>query len=463
MIYVHVPFCRSFCTYCGFYSELCSRKETQQVQNRLFGDYAEALCEEIASRQEEISAARSENAPDVPAAPDTLYIGGGTPSVLPLPVLERIVKALGPATYEEFTVEVNPDDVVAGGPEYVDGLRALGVNRVSMGVQSFDDGILRWMNRRHDAAGAREAFRLLRACDFDNISIDLIFGVSQLSEAWSCTVREALALRPEHISAYQLSIEEDSALERMVSDGRYAEASDEQCRSQYDTLCRMLADAGYVHYEISNWARPGREAVHNSAYWRRVPYVGLGPGAHSFAPGSHRLTPDPRSLHTLSSDAPAFASEVCTRPTVPRAASSFPAINSSGLQSLPSDAPAVTPGIRSWNSRELPRREAGGRLVRWRAEQEVLSAAEAAEETIMLGLRTASGLPLATLRTLSPSAPIDTLISEGALQLIPSPASSVAPTSPSVSATYPTEDTLFVRIPEDHFFVSDDIIAQLLP
>lgn len=412
MIYVHVPFCRSFCTYCGFYSELCSRKETQQVQNRLFGDYAEALCEEIASRQEEISAARSENAPNVPVAPDTLYIGGGTPSVLPLPVLERIVKALGPATYEEFTVEVNPDDVVAGGPEYVAGLRALGVNRVSMGVQSFDDGILRWMNRRHDAAGAREAFRLLRACDFDNISIDLIFGLSQLSEeAWSCTVREALALRPEHISAYQLSIEEDSALERMVSDGRYAEASDEQCRSQYDTLCRMLADAGYVHYEISNWARPGREAVHNSAYWRRVPYVGLGPGAHSFSSG----------------------------------------------------APAVIPGFRSWNSQELPRREAGGRLVRWRAEQEVLSAAEAAEETIMLGLRTASGLPLATLRSLSPSAPIDTLISEGALQLIPSPASSVAPTSPSASATYPTEDTLFVRIPEDHFFVSDDIIAQLLP
>ena len=419
MIYVHVPFCRSFCTYCGFYSELCSRKETQQVQNRLFGDYAEALCEEIASRQEEISAARSENAPDVPAAPDTLYIGGGTPSVLPLPVLERIVKALGPATYEEFTVEVNPDDVVAGGPEYVAGLRALGVNRVSMGVQSFDDGILRWMNRRHDAAGAREAFRLLRACDFDNISIDLIFGLSQLSEeAWSCTVREALALRPEHISAYQLSIEEDSALERMVSNGRYAEASDEQCRSQYDTLCRMLADAGYVHYEISNWARPGREAVHNSAYWRRVPYVGLGPGAHSF---------------------------------------------SSVLHSLPSDTPFITPGFRSWNSQDLPRREAGGRLVRWRAEQEVLSAAEAAEETIMLGLRTASGLPLATLRSLSPSAPIDTLISEGALQLIPSPASSVAPASPSVSATYPTGDTLFVRISEDHFFVSDDIIAQLLP
>jgi oxygen-independent coproporphyrinogen-3 oxidase len=375
MIYVHVPFCRSFCTYCGFYSELCSRKETQQVQNRLFGDYADALCEEIADRQSEIAE----------AFPDTLYIGGGTPSVLPLVVLERIVRALGPATYEEFTVEVNPDDVVAGGPEYVAGLRALGVNRVSMGVQSFDDGILRWMNRRHDAAGAREAFRLLRACGFDNVSIDLIFGLSQLSdETWADSIRETLALQPEHISAYQLSIEEDSALARMISDGRYAEASDDQCRAQYDTLCRMLADAGYTHYEISNWARPGREAVHNSAYWRRVPYVGLGPGAHSFSAG-----------------------------------------------------------VRSWNSQELPRREAGGQLLRWRPEHEELSAREAAEETIMLALRTAAGLPLATLRALSPSAPIDTLLSEGALQLFPATAS--------------------VRIPEDHFFVSDDIIARLLP
>ena len=383
MIYVHVPFCRSFCTYCGFYSELCSRKETQQVQNRLFGDYADALCEEIADRQSEIAA----------AFPDTLYIGGGTPSVLPLPILERIVRALGPATYEEFTVEVNPDDVVAGGPDYVAGLRALGVNRVSMGVQSFNDGILRWMNRRHDAAGAREAFRLLRACGFDNISIDLIFGLSQLSdETWADTIRETLALQPEHISAYQLSIEEDSALAQMVSDGRYAEASDDQCRAQYDTLCRMLADAGYTHYEISNWARPGREAVHNSAYWRRVPYVGLGPGAHSFSAG-----------------------------------------------------------VRSWNSQELPRREAGGQLLRWSAEREELSAREAAEETIMLALRTAAGLPLATLRALSPAAPIATLLSEGALQLIPA-------TSSPATATLPV-----VRIPEDHFFVSDDIIARLLP
>ena len=387
MIYVHVPFCRSFCTYCGFYSEICSRKETQQVQNRLFEDYAEALCDEIDSRREEISAIRENDS----FSPDTLYIGGGTPSVLPVAELERIIRALGPATYEEFTVEVNPDDVVAGGVDYVAGLRALGVNRISMGVQSFDDGILRWMNRRHDAAGAREAFRLLRAGGFDNVSIDLIFGLSQLTETiWESTIDEALALGPEHISAYQLSIEEDSVLEKMVTDGRYAEASDEQCRSQYDTLCVKLAEAGYVHYEISNWARPGREAVHNSAYWRRVPYVGLGPGAHSFS-GS----------------------------------------------------------VRSWNSQELPRREADGRLVRWRSGQEVLSEREAAEETVMLGLRTSAGLPLSRLRDISPAHAVDALLAEGALALIPP-----APNNP---------DNPFVRIPEDHFFVSDDIIARLLP
>ena len=397
MIYVHVPFCRSFCTYCGFYSELCSRKDPQQVQNRLFEDYADALCAEIAARQAEICTIRCpENDSQISFSPDTLYMGGGTPSALPLAVLERIVRALGPADYEEFTVEVNPDDVVAGGPEYVDGLRGLGVNRVSMGVQSFDDGILRWMNRRHDAAGAREAFRLLRAGGFDNVSVDLIFGLSQLSDdQWRDTVSEALALRPEHISAYQLSVEEDSALERMIKDGRYAEASDEQCRAQYDALCRMLSEAGYVHYEISNWALPGREAVHNSAYWRRVPYVGLGPGAHSFA-----SAPD------------------------------------SG-------------GVRSWNSQELARRDGDGRLQRWSSGQEVLSPREAAEETVMLGLRTAAGLPLGLLRSLAPAAPLDALISQGALSL-----------SSDTADSFPGPR---LRIPEDHFFVSDDIISLLLP
>ena len=503
MIYVHVPFCRSFCTYCGFYSEICSRMETQQVQNRLFEDYAEALCAEIDSRREEIAAISGEpvapaagsrtasdpshasvgpslsraeggtslqqeppasysgwrprfcaiqspkNDSTVPFSPDTLYIGGGTPSVLPLAVLERIVRALGPATYEEFTVEVNPDDIVAGGAEYVAGLRALGVNRVSMGVQAFDDGILRWMNRRHDAAGAREAFRLLRAGGFDNVSIDLIFGLSQLTEAvWESTINEALALGPEHISAYQLSIEEDSALERMVDDGRYMEASDEQCRGQYDILCRKLADAWYVHYELSNWARPGREAVHNSAYWRRVPYVGLGPGAHSFSFGF----PTPR-----------IPSDMNEGPLSPVGEQNNAFCSQKGLVSSRNEQNRTFcswGGVRSWNRQELPRREADGSLIGWRSEREVLSEREAAEETVMLGLRTAAGLPLSTLRAISPAAAVDTLLSEGALQLVSTPGKSSA--NPSTDYEH-ADEGLFIRIPEDRFFVSDDIISRLLP
>ena len=545
MIYVHVPFCRSFCTYCGFYSEICrraprsstqapgSREDSRQVQNRLFEEYAAALRDEIAVRSTELVAARRGSAlgpvpPSAPSlsgspAPDTLYIGGGTPSVLPLPVLEDIVGCLGPSDYEEFTIEVNPDDIVSGGPEYVSGLRRLGVNRVSMGVQSFDDGILKWMNRRHDAAGAREAFRLLRACGFDNISIDLIFGLSQLSaDAWADTVLAALALEPEHISAYQLSIEEDSALERMVADGRYVEASDEQCRSQYDALCRMLAEAGYVHYEISNWARPGREAVHNSAYWLRVPYVGLGPGAHSFSLSSSRsvssldtnqhpiavssppaVQPSPdlssNPLGAASSSAVPSSSPVQSSRDLssnPLGTASSPAVpSSSPVQSSPdlslnpigvassSAVPSPSsarpssylyigaPGVRSWNSQELPRREAGGSLRRWSSEQEALSAREAAEEAIMLGLRTSAGLPLVVLRTLSPDAPTDTLLSEGALQLFrPAPAAALssplsAPASPATDVQAPDVQApdVFVRIPEDHFFVSDDIISRLLP
>ena len=426
MIYVHVPFCRSFCTYCGFYSEICSRNESQQVQKRVFEDYADAVCEEIEARSSEIASARHPDAS--PSAPDTLYIGGGTPSVLPVEALARIVRALGPATYEEFTVEVNPDDVVAGGAPYAAALRSLGVNRISMGVQSFDDGILRWMNRRHDAAGACEAFRLLRAAGFDNISIDLIFGLSHLTDTvFENTAREAIALEPEHISAYQLSIEEDSVLAEMVADGRYAEASDEQCRRQYDTLCRMLSDAGYVHYEISNWALPGREAVHNSAYWRRVPYVGLGPAAHSFS-----LTP---FCHPERSE-------------------------ESGSSSLPGDAGTVAPyGKRSWNSEELARRDADGRLFRWHSDSETLSLREAAEETIMLALRTSAGLPLVQLRTLSPNAPVDALLSEGTLHLVPAPSQSNPFPFHSASAI----DAPWIRIPEDHFFVSDAIIARLFP
>lgn len=307
-----------------------------------------------------------------PGAVNTLYIGGGTPSVLPLDVLRRIVDALlssrslrrgentvgAQSPFEEFTVEVNPEDIVEKGGEYVRGLLETGVDRVSMGIQSFDDGILRWMNRRHSAAGAVEAFRILRRCGVRNISVDLIFGLSQLADdVWEDTIERALELAPEHISAYQLSIEEGSALAKLVADGRYIEASDEQCRHQYDVLCQTLRQAGYHHYEISNFARPGFEAVHNSAYWSRVPYIGLGPGAHS-----------------------------------------------------------LTGDIRSWNSQELPHRSPDGSLATYSRTSETLSPEDIRVERIMLSLRTDKGLEAAELYSLTDSTVVDALLSEGALE-----------------------------------------------
>ena len=212
--------------------------------------------------------------------------------MLPLYVFSDLLKVLDEHGYggpfREFTVEVNPEDIVQKGEAYVRGLLELGVNRISMGVQSFDDGILRWMNRRHDSATAREAYRILEDAGVPNISIDLIFGLSQLSDdQWNDTLDKALAISskgilPQHVSAYQLSVEPGSALAQLVERGQWNEASEELCSRQYDILCKRLREAGYHHYEISNFAQPGCEAVHNSAYWSHQPYIGLGPGAHSF-------------------------------------------------------------------------------------------------------------------------------------------------------------------------------------
>ncbi len=285
MIYVHIPFCRSFCTYCDFYSEVaprCQKTEDAARQTVLFESFADALSKEAVARSEEIS-----------DEVDTLYIGGGTPSVLPLSVFRSLLSILESsghgAPFDEFTVEVNPEDIVEKGPEYAAGLLDLGVNRVSMGVQSFDDGVLRFMNRRHDAATAVKAYGILEDAGFDNISVDLIFGLPQLSDAmWRDTLKRTLDISskgvlPKHVSSYQLSVEPGSALAGLVERGLWTEASEDLCRGQYDVLCDVLREAGYHHYEISNFALPGYEARHNSAYWKHVPYLGLGPGAHSLA------------------------------------------------------------------------------------------------------------------------------------------------------------------------------------
>ena len=415
MIYLHVPFCGSFCTYCDFYSEICRSRQA-------FNEYADAVIAEIRDRRKELEMNMS--AQD---AVNTLYIGGGTPSVLPLDVLSRIVGAVSQTErlslvtepvevttptelFDEFTVEVNPEDIVEKGREYVRGLLALGVNRISMGIQSFNDDILRWMNRRHDAGNAVKAFHILRESGVRNISIDLIFGISQLTdETWKDTIEKALELSPEHISAYQLSIEEGSALAKMVADGRYVEASEEQCRRQYDILCRCLGRSGYHHYEISNFAKPGFEAVHNSAYWRRAPYIGLGPGAHS-------LTGNVRSWN--SQELPHRQQDETSSCNPDRISSCNPDSTSCQTSS----------------------RNPSGKLATYSRNFETLSPEDIRVERIMLSLRTDKGLKATELYSLAGRTVINSLLSEGALE----------------------KQGGSIRIPESRLFTSDEIIRELI-
>ena len=388
----------------------------------MFNEYADAVIAEIRDRRKELEMNMS--AQD---AVNTLYIGGGTPSVLPLDVLSRIVGAVSQTErlslvtepvevttptelFDEFTVEVNPEDIVEKGREYVRGLLALGVNRISMGIQSFNDDILRWMNRRHDAGNAVKAFHILRESGVRNISIDLIFGISQLTdETWKDTIEKALELSPEHISAYQLSIEEGSALAKMVADGRYVEASEEQCRRQYDILCRCLGRSGYHHYEISNFAKPGFEAVHNSAYWRRAPYIGLGPGAHS-------LTGNVRSWN--SQELPHRQQDETSSCNPDRISSCNPDSTSCQTSS----------------------RNPSGKLATYSRNFETLSPEDIRVERIMLSLRTDKGLEAAELYSLTDSTVVDALLSEGALE----------------------RQGASIRIPEDHLFTSDEIVRELI-
>lgn len=302
-IYIHIPFCSQYCTYCNFYSV---------KQLGLRDKFVGALCAEAFARRNFFNAAvagecfaGSKLSADKRSFVTTLYIGGGTPSVLSLEQLATVVGAVkenfglvlpldglcdaslhpdGASRIEEFTIEVNPNDVT---PEYAAGLVALGVNRVSMGVQSFRDEHLAWMNRRHNAAEGKRAVGILREAGISNISIDLIFGYAMLSDKdWEYNIAEAISQKPQHISAYQMSIEPGSALGAMYKRGEYAGLLDEECEAQYRRLQRLLAEAGYDQYEISNFAlhsEDGRcRSKHNSSYWEGVPYLGLGPAAHSY-------------------------------------------------------------------------------------------------------------------------------------------------------------------------------------
>ena len=264
-IYVHVPFCKSRCVYCGFYSTTALASIPR---------YVDRVIEELQSRSCYLQG----------APVDTIYFGGGTPSVLNVKDLGRILDAIyniyNVRARAEVTVEGNPDDMQKG---RLLAMRAMGVNRLSMGVQSFDDDRLRFLCRRHTAIQAMNAVRMAQACGFDNVSIDLMFGFpDQTLEGWSADVARALSLGVQHLSAYSLMYEEGTALDRMREDGRIKEVDEEIERAMFEHLIDASKAAGFCHYEISNFCLPGMQSRHNSSYWHGAPYLGVGAGAHSY-------------------------------------------------------------------------------------------------------------------------------------------------------------------------------------
>ncbi len=271
-IYIHVPFCQSRCAYCDFYSTtLLAHREA----------YVEAVCRELQHRQSELKGEPVK----------TLYFGGGTPSTLSIEELRVILETLenlevlGNPNNLELTLEANPDDLTE---EYVQGLRTLPINRVSLGIQSFHDRTLRLVGRRHTAQEAIDAVHRLQQAGITNISIDLIYGLPGESlDDWAYSLDQAIALGVKHISAYHLTYEEGTRLWRMQEQGLVAPIDEEQSVRSFELLREKLLSAGYEHYEISNFALPGYHSRHNSSYWQGTKYIGIGPGAHSYD-GSNR-------------------------------------------------------------------------------------------------------------------------------------------------------------------------------
>ncbi len=259
-LYVHVPFCARRCTYCDFAIAVRARVPV--------GPYLEAIARE---------AART----GVPTGLRTIYLGGGTPSRLGGDGIARLVTLLGaPRDLEEFTIEANPEDVTAVAAR---AWLAAGVTRLSLGAQSFNPRVLAWMHRTHDAPAIAAALRTARGAGFANVSLDLIFALpAHLRRDFADDLARAIALEPDHLSLYGLTVEPGTALARQLGRGEGRPAGDRQYEEEYLRAHEVLGGAGYRFYEVSNAARPGWEAVHNAAYWRLDPYLGLGPSAHSY-------------------------------------------------------------------------------------------------------------------------------------------------------------------------------------
>jgi len=292
-LYLHIPFCKQACHYCDFHFS---------TSLGLKGQFVEALVQEMALRQNYL--------PD-PAAPlETIYFGGGTPSLLTGGELARIFEAIHAyfpvAPQAEITLEANPDDL---SPAKLAELAASPINRLSIGLQSFHEPHLRMMNRAHSAAESWQAVRNAQAAGFENISVDLIYGVPAPShDIWQEDLARLFELNVPHVSAYALTIEPDTAFGRRLQKGTFVAPADDFVATQFEMLLGQLRAHGYEQYEISNFCQPGRESRHNSNYWRGVPYLGLGPSAHSF---------DGRSRQYAVANNPQYVAAVLERGEVP--------------------------------------------------------------------------------------------------------------------------------------------------
>lgn len=316
-LYVHIPFCKKRCRYCDFFS-------TTLLERRK--EYIAALLKEIKLRREEAG-----------EPIQTVYLGGGTPSTLETADIQRILEAVGCKDATEVTMELNPGDAT---PAYLQAIKAVGINRLSIGIQSFQDELLQLIGRRHDAEQAIKAVQMAQEAGFDNISIDLMYALpTQTMAQWKADIETALQLKIQHISSYGLIYEEGTALTRSVEQGELKAVDEEMENAMYDYLCERLKQAGFVHYEVSNFALPGREAQHNSRYWDGTPYIGVGAGSHSYLPP-----------------------------------------------------------VRSWNPSDLDAYINGITSGTLQRESETLTAEEQFDEQVMLGLRTNKGVPAELLQ-----------------------------------------------------------------
>jgi oxygen-independent coproporphyrinogen-3 oxidase len=274
-IYVHIPFCARICPYCAFYKDLLDRSQTSR--------FCEALLRELEQNQRAaVSSPPGELGDLLYILPSTIYFGGGTPTALNIAQLELLLRGfherLELSELVEWTIEANPGSVSARKAAL---LKKFGVNRISLGVQSWDDELLKLLGREHNAPQAEESFRILRDAGFKNLNVDFMFGLpGQTVDQWRTTLEKTIALQPEHISTYCLTYEEDTEFFLRHARGEFRQDADADAEF-FEMTIAILEDAGYQHYEISNYARPGFESVHNRAYWLGKDYLGIGPSAVS--------------------------------------------------------------------------------------------------------------------------------------------------------------------------------------